>query len=951
MISKTGKLLTIAIAMVLALFVHLSVANVIGIDFGSDTMKVAIVQPGAPMEIVTNLQSKRKTPTAISFYRGERLFGADATAIIARKPDLTFVKMNRILGKSAEHPVVKQMKDQFYPYEIYRNETTGRTVYKQEQTFYSPEELIAMMMQYAKEITANYGGKVIKDCVLTVPSSFTQHERAAMYAAANIADLRVLSLIEENTAAALHYGIDRVFEEPHHVMYYNLGANSLQVTVVKYSSYTIKEAGKNKTIGQFEVVGKAWDSDIGLSFIDVKLAEILADRFNALWAKKKSYKGEDIRDFVRPMTRLRTEAVKIKEVLSANNEYPIKTEQLHADIDLITKVTRAELEEASKELLTKITIPVTEALEMASLKLEDVQAVELLGGGVRMPYVKRLLKEYFDAAKLELGQHLNGDEAMGLGAAFRAANISTAFRVRKVGLQDISSFGVSLKLETLSSKSGGFFGGLFGGGGGDKKADGPPEWIKQTSLYPRLSAVPSKAKTVAFNYDKDILCKIEYDDDAEKSLPQGASKLLAVYNITGVADFAKETESKGLGQPKVHLSFTLDSSGVVSLNKAEATVELPPEEPTAEEKAAAEAEAATEAEKAAREEEEAAAVDANAADADANADADADTKDGENSTDSTDSSETDSKTKKKDKKKEKKEKKKKVEKKDTHLRRTLTIEENPTLISPPAWSTDELAESRDKLAALDYEDRQRKAKEAALNELEGYVYKVKNRLMDDEAELSKVSTEEQRTTLQELVSVTSEWIDDEAGPNTELTVYREKLTDLKFPAEAMFKRLSELTDRPAAVAKAREQLVGVKTTVGKWVDTMPQVTDEEKSKLLDLVEKASTWIDDKEEAQSKKPAHEDPVFDSADVMPQLKTIGLTFEKLLRKPKPPPPKPSKNETVTVNGTNSTDGNETTAAATADAGDNEESEDVGDDSGLDDKKKEEEGEQGEESKEEL
>merc|ERR1711988_469371 len=357
----------------------------------------------------------------------------------------------------------------------------------------------------------------------------------------------------------------------------------------------------------------------------------------------------------------------------------------------------------------------------------------------------------------------------GLGAAFRAANISTAFRVRKVGLQDISSFGVSLKLETLSSKSGGFFGGLFGGGG-DKKADGPPEWIKQTSLYPRLSAVPSKAKTVAFNYDKDILCKIEYDDDAEKSLPQGASKLLAVYNITGVADFAKETESKGLGQPKVHLSFTLDSSGVVSLNKAEATVELPPEEPAAEEKTAAEAEAATEAEKAAA----AAAADANAADADANTDADADTKDGENSTDSTDSNETDSKTKKKDKKKEKKEKKKKVEKKDTHLRRTLTIEDNPTLISPPAWSTDELAESRDKLAALDYEDRQRKAKEAALNELEGYVYKVKNRLMDDEAELSKVGTEEQRTTLQELVSVTSEWIDDEAGPNTELTVYREK---------------------------------------------------------------------------------------------------------------------------------------------------------------------------------
>ena len=108
--SKAAKIFTIVIAIVLAIFVHSSVANVIGIDFGSDTMKVAIVQPGAPMEIVTNLQSKRKTPTAISFYRGERLFGADATAIIARKPDLTFVKLNRILGKSVKHDVIKQMK-------------------------------------------------------------------------------------------------------------------------------------------------------------------------------------------------------------------------------------------------------------------------------------------------------------------------------------------------------------------------------------------------------------------------------------------------------------------------------------------------------------------------------------------------------------------------------------------------------------------------------------------------------------------------------------------------------------------------------------------------------------------------------------------------------------------------------------------------------------------------
>merc|ERR1711991_1159010 len=109
---------------------------------------------------------------------------------------------------------------------------------------------------------------------------------------------------------------------------------------------------------------------------------------------------------------------------------------------------------------------------------------------------------------------------------------------------------------------------------------------------------------------------------------------------------------------------------------------------------------------------------------------------------------------------------------------------------------------------------------------------------------------------------------------------------------------------------------GVKTTVGKWTETMPQVTEEEKSKLLDLVEKANKWLDDKEEAQSKQAVHEDPVFYSADVMPQLKTVSMTFEKLLRKPKPPPPKPAKNETATSNTTNSTDGNQEDTNTTVD-----------------------------------
>ena len=168
---------------------------------------------------------------------------------MGRKPDVTFAKFYRMLGRSADHPLVQEVLKQYFPYEIFTNEvrmelvdyqkyafsyiillqTTKGSYMKMDDTYYTPEELIAMFLNHVKEMTLNFGGKKIKDCVITVPSSFTQHERAAMYTAAEIADLNILTLIEENTAAALHYGIDRVFDTPYNVLFYNMGAGSTQV--------------------------------------------------------------------------------------------------------------------------------------------------------------------------------------------------------------------------------------------------------------------------------------------------------------------------------------------------------------------------------------------------------------------------------------------------------------------------------------------------------------------------------------------------------------------------------------------------------------------------------------------------------------------------------------------------------------------------------------------------
>lgn len=140
---------------------------------------------------MNNFQSKRKTPTAITFYRGERMFGSDATALMGRKPELTFSNIYRMLGRTPDHPIMQEFQKQYFPYQIYTNETTGATTFKMEDTYYTPEELMALILQHVKDMSEAFGGKAIKDCVITVPASFTQHEREAVYTAADIADLKV----------------------------------------------------------------------------------------------------------------------------------------------------------------------------------------------------------------------------------------------------------------------------------------------------------------------------------------------------------------------------------------------------------------------------------------------------------------------------------------------------------------------------------------------------------------------------------------------------------------------------------------------------------------------------------------------------------------------------------------------------------------------------------------
>lgn len=376
---------------------------------------------------------------------------------------------------------------------------------------YTPEELLSMILRHAQEMTIAYGKEKgseyssVKDCVFTVPSFATQAERQAYLDTAALAEFNVLGLIDENTAAALNYGMDKVYEEPKTFLFYNFGASALQVSVIKYHVFEVPESKyskKMKTVGSIEVLGKAWDQTLGGQAFDHRLVEYMADHFNREWNKARGHE-KDVRDIPRAMTKIRLQANKVKHVLSANQEIPINMDSLHDDMSLSMHITRAQFEELCEDLMERAVAPVHKAIKMANLTLDDIDEIELIGGGMRVPKVQADLSSALNGK--ELGKHINSDESMALGASFYGANVSTAFRVRTVGMTDINPFPIKVTLKNMEEV---------------QVKDGEEAWNKEATIFKALGKVGVK-KTIAFTHDSDVHCALDYEDP--ESLPEGAS--------------------------------------------------------------------------------------------------------------------------------------------------------------------------------------------------------------------------------------------------------------------------------------------------------------------------------------------------------------------------------------------------------------------------------------------
>ena len=346
-------------------------------------------------------------------------------------------------------------------------------------------------------------------------------------AAESLSGLSVLQLVHENTAAAVLFGIDKIDKEAqnHTVLYYNMGGMDTEVTIARYSHLNISEKAKKLT-PYIEILAETSERDLGSKEFDLVLFNILADKFNALPEREGK---ADVRTNTRAAQRLLKEVIKIKEVLSANKEASVKIPELLDYVTLQVILQRSEMEERAGKIYDRVTAPIMSALKIAGLTLEDINQVEMLGGGIRTPSITEILEKTFQGK--ELGVHLNGDEAMCFGSAFIGSNSTMSFKVASVMLTQNPDYEVRMVIEPMDAAD--------AMSEEDQRAEGAEDediikYNQELKLF-NSSDYYGKSKGLTMSYNKNMRVKF-YKSPIESDEETANLELLDTFEFNDLKD-------------------------------------------------------------------------------------------------------------------------------------------------------------------------------------------------------------------------------------------------------------------------------------------------------------------------------------------------------------------------------------------------------------------------------
>uniref|UniRef100_A0A8B9Y8X4 Hypoxia up-regulated protein 1 n=1 Tax=Bos mutus grunniens TaxID=30521 RepID=A0A8B9Y8X4_BOSMU len=837
-------LMTVLLADLLALSDTLAVMSV---DLGSESMKVAIVKPGVPMEIVLNKESRRKTPVTVTLKENERFFGDSAASMAIKNPKATLRYFQHLLGKQENNPHVALYKARFPEHEL-GFDPQRQTVYFQisPQLQFSPEEVLSMLLNYSRSLAEDFAEQPIKDAVITVPAFFNQAERRAVLQAARMAGLKVLQLINDNTATALSYGVFRrkdINSTAQNIMFYDMGSGSTVCTIVTYQTVKTKDAGIQP---QLQIRGVGFDRTLGGLEMELRLREHLARLFNE---QRKGQRAKDVRENPRAMAKLLREANRLKTVLSANADHMAQIEGLMDDVDFKAKVTRAEFEELCADLFERVPGPVQQALQSAEMKLDEIEQVILVGGATRVPKVQEVLLKA--VGKEELGKNINADEAAAMGAVYQAAALSKAFKVKPFVVRDAVIYPILVEFTREVEEETGV------------------RSLKHNKrvLFSRMGPYPQR-KVITFNrYSHDFNFHINYGDLGflgPEDLRVFGSQNLTTVKLKGVGESFKkypDYESKGI---KAH--FNLDESGVLSLDRVESVFETLVEDSPEEESTLTKL--------------------GNTISSLFGGGSTPDTK--ENGTDTVQKP-----SEKGEAGSEGAPPAPEEEKKQKPARKQRMVEEigvELVVLDLPDLPEDQLARSAQKLQDLTLRDLQKQEREKAANSLEAFIFETQDKLY--QPEYQEVSTEEQREDISGKLSATSTWLEDE-GFGATTAMLKEKLAELRKLCHGLFFRVEERKKWPERLS-ALDNLLNHSSMFLKGARLIPEMdqifTEVEMTTLEKIINETWAWKNTTVAEQAKLPTTEKPVLLSKDIEAKMAALDREVQYLLNKAKFAKPRP-------------------------------------------------------------
>ncbi|KAJ4988563.1 heat shock protein 70-like protein [Stagonosporopsis vannaccii] len=933
---------------------------VLGVDLGTEYIKAALVKPGVPLEIVLTKDSRRKETSAVAFKPSksgalpqgsfpERFYGADAIALQARFPGDVYPNLKHLLGVSSDSDAVKIYNGRYPALEVTGTEGRKTVSFKssifsaEDEKSFSVEEVLGMVLKNVRENAKALAGSGydVQEVVFTVPPFYTVEERRALEVSAKLAGLKVLSVVSDGVAVGINYATSRTFptvngKEPGKAevnLVFDMGAGSASATVLQFQGRTVKDVGKrNKTIQEVNVLGASWDRTLGGDALNSLIVDDIVNTFLELpAAKSASITAEQVNTHGRAAAKLFKEAEKLRQVLSANQATQASFESFFEDIDLKYKLDRTKFEQLAADFSARVDTPIKKALEAAGLTIEEIDSVIVHGGATRTPFVQARLEAL--AGKEKIRANVNSDEAAVFGAAFKAAGLSPSFRVKEIRDSDTQGYSHGIEYKhNLKTK--------------DQKIFNPST---------KLGATKDLPFNMMGEFEFTVYQSVPGADGKEAKEPHLLFKSL---NLTSTVTKLIDTDGCDRDSFNNYVQVRLSPvTGTPEVTSAWVTCEATDEnkggivdgvknlfgmggkkdqEALKEGESSSESSSASSSSKSSKASKSSSAAAAEASD------------DG-------------------------KPKKKTVKSAITYDVKQLGYEKH---------ARKDFKKMEDRLAAFDASDKARRTREEVLNSLEAYTYRARDYFEDDD--FVAVSSEAVLTELKDKLDAASEWVYAE-GPNADEKSLRAKLKELENIVNPILRRRRQSWKRPGAITDLEETIGGMKEVVElvnnqiaersayvsksaeaassssaspspspsvdpldeleeddaeatpsasatPEIEEVPEIyTDEDRSKIEDVTEKARKWLEETRAKQDKLQSHEDPVLTVEELKVYKQELDdVVMEMMMKKmkhfkpPKPkstPKPKAKKSKSKKAKTSSSEKPTETPVAAKDAEGDSE------------------------------